>query len=100
VCCRWAVLFDGGGDPAEANRADEAIELEGTLADQLRETSVTGAAPEFHLEEAILSVHVALGEEQIPLVPGEDLRHSEAVPQDLYGIFEARKLNYALKLRQ
>jgi hypothetical protein len=28
------------------------------------------------------------------------LRHSEAVPQDLYGIFEARKLNHALKFRQ
>jgi hypothetical protein len=97
---RRAVLFDGGGDPAEAHRADEAVELEGTLADQLRETSVPGAAPELHLEKAILGVYVALGEEQIPLVPGEDVRHSEAVPQDLYGIFEARKLNHALKFRQ
>jgi hypothetical protein len=61
---------------------------------------VPGAAPELHLEKAILGVYVALGEEQIPLVPGEDLRHSEAVPQDLYGNFEARKLNHALKFRQ
>jgi hypothetical protein len=100
VCLRWAVLFDGGGDPAEAHRAGDAVELEGALADQLRETSVTGAAPELHLEEAVLGVYVALGEEHVPLVPGEDLRYPVAVSQDLHGIFGARKLNHALKLRQ
>jgi hypothetical protein len=61
---------------------------------------VTGAAPELHLKEAVLGVHVALGEEQVSLVSGEYLWHPEAVSQDLYGIFEARKLNQSLKLRQ
>jgi hypothetical protein len=100
ACLRRAVLFDGGRDPAEAHSAGEAVEFEGTLPDQLRETSVTGAPPELHLEEAVLGVYVALGEEHFPLVPGEDLRYPEAVTQDLYGILEARKLNHALKLRQ
>jgi hypothetical protein len=80
VSFRRAVLFDGGGDPAKTHRTGEAVELEGALADQLRETPVTGAAPELHLEEAVLGVYVALGEEHVSLAPGEDLRHPEAVP--------------------
>jgi hypothetical protein len=46
---------------------------------------MSGAAPELHLEEAILSVDVALGKEQVPFVLGEDLGDSESVSQYLGG---------------
>jgi hypothetical protein len=45
-------------------------------------------------------VDVTLGEEQVPLVLGEDLGYPEAVSQDLDGTFEPRKLHYALQRRQ
>jgi hypothetical protein len=46
---------------------------------------MTGAASEFHLEEAILSVDVTLGKEQVPFVLGEDLGDPESISQHLYG---------------
>jgi hypothetical protein len=45
-------------------------------------------------------VDVALGEEQVSLVPGEDLGYPEAVSQELDGTFEARKLHDAVERGQ
>src|SRR5215204_4759315 len=92
-----AVLFRGGGDPAKPDRTGETVELQGATPDQLREAPVPGATSQLHLEEAVLGVDVALGEEQVSLAFGEDLGHPEAVPQDLDGAFEARKLHRAVE---
>jgi hypothetical protein len=43
---------------------------------------------------------IALGEEQVLLITGEDLGHPEAISQDLDGFAKTWKLYYALQLRQ
>jgi hypothetical protein len=91
-----AVLSRRRGDPAEAYCPGKTIELEGVFAEELREAPVPGASPQLHLEKAVLSVYVALGEEQVPLVFGEDLGYPEAVAQNFHRPTKARKLHYTL----
>src|SRR5215204_3132004 len=95
-----AVLFRGGGDPAEPDCTGETVELQGATPDQLREAPMPGATSQLHLEEAVLGVDVALGEEQVSLAFGEDLGHPKVVPQDLDGAFEARKVYRAVECGQ
>ena len=77
-----------------------AVDLERGLAEHLGQPTRTGATLKLHLPQAILRVDVALGEEEVVLVLGVDVRHAPPVAQDLDGACEARDLHAALSGRQ
>lgn len=64
------------------------------------ESSLAGAFPEFHLEEAILGGNDSLSKEEIVLVLGVDVRDTPTVAQDIDGLVEAAELKLSGKDRQ
>ena len=87
-------------DPAPAHGADEAVGLQGVLAEDLREPAGRDVAAEVHLEEALLRVDEALGAHQVVVGVGVDLRDAVRVAHDLHRGGQPRDLELALGLRQ
>ena len=75
----------GLGRPAPAERADDDVGLQGGLvgADELAQPARGDVAPQVHLEEPVLGVHVSLGPEQVLGGVGVDVGHPLGVPQHL-----------------
>src|SRR5207249_10012239 len=61
------------------------IQLEEGRAEDLREGPLPGAPEDLHLEEPVLCLDVAVGEEQVVEVRGEDVRHAVGVAQHRRG---------------
>ena len=69
------------GDPSPARSADELVDLERVLAEQLADPTGRDVPAEVHLEEPVLRLHVALGDEEVVRGLGIDLRDAVVVAQ-------------------
>jgi hypothetical protein len=98
-----AVVVVGGQalpDPVPPDGADESIDGNRQLAEQLGESSGAQAPHELDLEQALGRHHVALREEQVVEVPRVDVGDPPAVADDLHLLAEAGSSDLALDRRQ
>ena len=87
-------------DAREAQDADEPVGIERDSAEDLREPAAGGAALELHLPQAILRMHIPLGEEQVRCRLCRDVRHAPAVTDHLDRATQRRNARMPLDLRQ
>ena len=87
-------------DPAPAHRPDGLVGVQGLLPEQFREPSGRDVAADVHLVEAVLRVHVALGNHQVGSGVGVDLRDAIGVAKHLHRAGQARDRDLAGRLRQ
>ena len=78
------------GGLAQAQRAHEAIDAQGRLTEDGAEGPAPDPAVHLHLPQPILSVDIALGEEQVMLVLGIDVGYAPFVPEHLHRRRQAR----------
>ena len=75
-------LGAGGARPAQI--AGELVEGDAQWAGHLGQSAQSQPPVEIHLEEAILRLDVALGEEEVVVVGGVDVGHAPLVANDLH----------------
>ena len=91
---------DAIGGARDAERAHEAIDVVGTLAEEFRQPALRDAALEFHLPEPVLRMDVAHREPAVALVRRADVRHAFVVAHDLDRRAHALDARFPVELRQ
>jgi hypothetical protein len=79
-----------------AHGTQKAVGFQAAAAQRLGQAPGPDAPVNLHLPEAVLRMHEAERELRIALRLGEDVRHAEAVAQDLHRRAEAGELDLAL----
>ena len=86
--------------PAPSDRADEPVERERGLAEQLRESPASESRQEVDLEQALRGLDVPLGEVHVVHGARVDMRNAPPIPQDLDGLLQAREPDLSGRLGQ
>src|SRR5690606_10042116 len=77
------------GQVGEAEGAEELVGLDLALAEHLREAARADVPPEVHLPEPLLGVDEPLGEEEVVVGGGHDVRDAPAVAMDRHRLVQA-----------
>ncbi len=92
--------FLGVERPAEHHQPGAAVVVEGLGTEDLGEPPLVPAPPHLHLPQPVLCHDVPLGEEEVVVVLGIDVRDPPCVPDDFHGLPQTRDLELSLDLRQ